>query len=150
MDAVTYPNEAVIEYIEQNLVPLQVPHDRQPLAADFNVKWTPTLVVLDRQGKEHHRTVGFLSPEEFIPSLLLGIGVAHFDRSEFDEALACFDRVLADHAKSDAAPEAVYQRGVALYKNTGNLKALKEAFEQLQAHYPASEWTKKASPYRLV
>ncbi len=82
MDAVTYPNAAVIEYIEQNLVPLKVPHDQQPLAGDFNVKWTPTLVVLDQEGKEHHRTVGFLDPEEFIPSLLLGIGITHFDRND--------------------------------------------------------------------
>lgn len=150
MDAVTYPKEAVIEYVEHNLVPLQVPHDQQPLASDFNVKWTPTLVLLDREGKEHHRTVGFLSPEELIPSLLLGIGLAHFDRSEFDEAHVCFDKVLADHAESDAAPEALYQRGVTLYKSTGDLKVLKETYELLHAHYPASEWTKRAYPYRLV
>ncbi len=61
----------------------------------------------------------------------------------FDEALACFDRVLNEYAKSDAAPEAVYQRGVTLYKSTGSPQALKEAYERLAAHYPASEWTKR-------
>ena len=150
MDAVTYPNAAVIEYIEQNHVPLKVPHDQQPLAGDFNVKWTPTLVVLDQEGKEHHRTVGFLSPEEFIPSLLLGIGITHFDHDTFDKALACFDRVLSEYATSDAAPEAVYQRGVTLYKSSGSSQALKGAYERLAAQYPASEWTKKAYPYRLI
>lgn len=30
-----YPNEAVIDFINQNVVPLQVPLDQQPMASDF-------------------------------------------------------------------------------------------------------------------
>ncbi len=79
MDAVTYPEKGVIEFVEKHLVPLRVSHDLKPLATDFNVKWTPTHVVCDSGGKEHHRAVGFMEPEEFIPFLLLGIARVHFD-----------------------------------------------------------------------
>ena len=150
MGAVTYPNEKVAEFVEKHMVPIQVMFNAQPLATDFKVKWTPTVITLDEEGNEHHRTVGFLSPEEFIPSLMLGMGKAHFDREKFEGAMALFDRLLKDYPKSDAAPEAVYLRGVAQYKSSHNAKPLKEAYEKLQAEYPSSEWTKRAQPYRLL
>ena len=150
MGAVTYPNAEVGEFVSKNLIPLQVKSDAQPLANDFNVKWTPTLITLDAEGKEHHRTVGFLPPEELIPSLLLGIAKCHFDRDRFAEALASLDKLLSEYSKSDSAPEAIFLRGVSRYKSTHDPKPLKEAYEKLQSEYPSSEWTKRAYPYRLI
>ena len=150
MDAVTYPDERVTEFLQKNMIPLRVAFDAQPLSTDFNIKWTPTLITLDSDGKEHHRTVGFLPPEELIPSLMLGIAKSYFDREKFIEALSTLDKLLKDHPKSDSAPEAIYLQGVCRYKNTREAKPLKEAYEQLQAHYSSSEWTKRAYPYRLL
>ena len=150
MGAVTYPNAKLGEFISKNLIPVQVKSDAQPIATDFNVKWTPTLITLDTEGKEHHRTVGFLPPEELIPSLLLGIAKCHFDRDRFAEALASLDKLLAEYSKSDSAPEAIFLRGVSRYKSTHDPKPLKEAYEKLQSEYPSSEWTKRAYPYRLI
>ena len=150
MGAVTYPNQKVVEFIETHMVPIQVLFDSQPLATNFNVKWTPTVITLDQEGKEHHRTIGFLAPEEFIPSLRLGIAKTHFDREKFSEAIALFEGILKDFPKSDAAPEAVYLRGVALYKSTHNAENLKDAYKRLQAEYPSSEWARRAQPYRLL
>lgn len=150
MNAVTYSNERVIEFIQNNMIPLRVAFDAQPLATNFNLKWTPTLITLDADGKEHQRTVGFLPPEELIPSLMLGIVKSYFDRERFSEALAALDKILKDFPKSDAAPEAIYLQGVCRYKSTHNPKPLKEAYEQLQTHFPSSEWTKRAYPYRLL
>jgi len=150
MDAVTYPNEKVIDFISQNVIPVRVLSGQQPLATDFNIKWTPSLLILDQEGKEHSRTVGFLSGEELIPSLLLGIGNGHANKDEFKDALSCYERLLAESPESDSAPEAVFQRGVNLYKSTHDPKPLKEAYNQLQERYPASQWTKRAYPYRLI
>ena len=111
MGAVTYLNERVVEFIERHLVPIQVLLDSQPLATNFNIQWTPILITLDEEGKEHHRTIGFLSPEGFIPSLMLGVAKCHFDRGKFNKAIAMIEGVLKDYTKSDAAPEAVYLRG---------------------------------------
>jgi thioredoxin-related protein len=152
MGAVTYPNEKVAEFVGKHMVPVQVLFNSQPLATDFKVKWTPTVITLDEEGNEHHRTVGFLAPEEFISSLILGIGKTHFEREKFEPALAMFDRLMKDFPRSDAAPEAVYLRGVAQYKNSHSAKPLKDAYERPQAEYPypSSEWTKRAQPYRLL
>ena len=150
MGAVTYPNEKVVDFIERHMVPIQVLFDSQPLATRFNIQWTPTVITLDEEGKEHHRTVGFLSPEEFIPSLMLGVAKCHFDREKFDKAISILEDILKKHPKSDATPEAVYVRGVSLYKSTHKADPLKEAYRRLQAEYPSSEWTKRAQPYGLL
>ena len=150
MDAVTYPNDSVVEFIQKRLIPLRAAFDAKPLSTNFNIKWTPTLIVLDENGKEHYRTVGFFPPEELIPSLLLGIAKSHFDLERFSEALSTLDKIIAEYPKSDSAPEAVYLRGVCKYKSTHKPQPFKEAYEQLQANYSSSEWTKRAYPYRLL
>jgi tetratricopeptide (TPR) repeat protein len=150
MDAVTYPDTRVATFITEHMIPLRVQYNAQPLATDFNVKWTPTIVTLGFEGEEHHRTIGFLAPEELVPSLTLGIAKVHFDRDRFEHALAQLEKLLSGYPMSDAAPEAIYLRGVSLYKSTDDPKPLKQAYERLQSDYPASEWTKRAFPYRLL
>ena len=150
MGAVTFPDSNVIDFITQHVIPLQLPHDHKPLADEFRVKWTPTLVTLDAEGNEHHRTVGFLAPEDLIPSLILGRAKIHFDHENFEEALQSLDALLKDHSRSGAAPEAIFIRGVCLYKTTHQPKPLKDAYERLRADYPENEWTKRAYPYRLL
>jgi hypothetical protein len=150
MGAVTFPDAKVIAFIKQNLIPVRLPHDHKPLAEQFQVKWTPALVTLDTEGKEHHRTVGFLPPEELIPSLLLGKAKIDFNHEDFAKALVSLEALLKDYPKSGAAPEAIFLRGVCGYKSTHTPKPLKEAYEKLAAEYRDSEWTKRAYPYRLL
>jgi hypothetical protein len=150
MDAVTYPENNVIEFVQKSIIPLQVAFDAKPLSVDFNIKWTPTLITLGSDGKEHHRTVGFLDVDGFISNSLLGIGKYHFDNDRFPEALSFFENIIADHAQSDVVAEAIFLQGVSRYKNSGDPKPLKEAYETLSNGYPDSEWTKRAYPYRLL
>ena len=150
MDAVTYPDAKVIEFISANVVAIRVRSDSQPLANEFNIKWTPTFIILDPSGKEHNRTVGFMQPEEFIPSLLLGIAKTWFDADQFPEAIQVFDRLLSEYPKSGSAPEAVFVRGVAGFKTAHDASMLKAAYERLEKEYPGSEWAKRAAPYQLL
>ncbi len=150
MDAVTYPHVKVFDFITSSLVPIRVPADSKPLADDFKLTWTPTLITLDYYGKEHHRTVGFLPPDDLIASLMLGMGKTDFDTGDFNDAVIHFDRVLADFPQSSFAPEAVYLRGVSRFKASHDAVALKQAYEKLTADYPASEWAKRAEPYSLL
>lgn len=150
MDAVTYPEAQVVDFINNNMIPLRVRFDAQPLASVFEVKWTPTLITLDPGGKEYHRTVGFLDASELVASLLLGIAKAHFAKDEFEAALETLGRLISDYADSEAAAEAIYLNGVSGYKSSSDPKKLREAYERLKSEYPASEWTKRAYPYRLI
>jgi len=150
MDAVTYPDENVIRFINADLVAIRVRSDSKPLADDFNIRWTPTLIVLDSTGKEHSRTVGFLQPGELIPSLLLGIAKVRFDADQLPEAIESLERLVLEYPKSGSAAEAVFLRGVAGYKATHVAAMLKGAYERLKAEYPDSEWAKRAEPYGLL
>jgi tetratricopeptide (TPR) repeat protein len=150
MGAVTYPDANVIEFINNSMIPIRLLSDTQPYAKDFNIKWTPSIITLDESGKEHHRVVGFLPPEEFIPAMMLGIAKVSFDLDRFDKALVELEKIIAEHPKSKATPEAIYLRGVSGYKSTKDPKPLKEAYEKLHAEYPESEWAARALPYRLI
>lgn len=150
MDAVTYPDEKVIAFIEGNFIPLRVSYDTQPLATQFNLKWTPTLIILDPDGKEQERIIGFLPPEEIIPSLLLGMVKVYFNHEKFDKALEVIEKILTQFPTSSVVPETLFLKGVCGYKSSHNPKHLKDAYEELQQKYPSSEWAKKAYPYRLL
>ncbi|MBU0729023.1 MAG: hypothetical protein KKE17_09900 [Proteobacteria bacterium] len=150
MDAVTYPDSSVAAFIMENIIPVRVKSDSQPLATDFNIKWTPSLITLDGKGEEHHRTVGFLDPAQLIPSLILGQAKTAFDADQTDVALTFLGKLLDTYAKSDAAPEAVYLQGVCRYKSTQDPAPLKGAYEKLAATWPENEWTRRAYPYRLL
>jgi len=53
MNAVAFPDPAVVDFVTNNLIPLRIPADDPELAPRFKVKWTPTLLILDADGIEH-------------------------------------------------------------------------------------------------
>ncbi len=109
------------------------------------------MIVLDSDGKEHHRIVGFLPPDEFIPGLLLGIAKTAFDRDELVEAMADLDKIVSTYPRSAAAPGGDVPPGRGpVQEHPRGRSRLKEAFEQLKRDYPASEWAKRAMPYGLL
>ena len=114
------------------------------------MKWTPTLIILDANGDEHHRFVGFLPPEDFIGQMILGKGKAEFNFEDLEQAIQCFQELLVRYPKTDAAPEAQYYLGVTKYKASHDPKELKSNLEILQRDYAGSEWTKKAQVYALI
>ena len=150
MDAVTYPDKKVMAFIQESFIPLLIPFDAKPQSKDFNIKWTPTLITLGFDKREHHRTVGFLEPNAFIANSLLGIGKYHFDNDRYPEALTFFEKIISGQPQSDCVAEAIFLRGVSRYKNSGDLEPLKEVFQTLNRQFPDSEWAKRAYPYRLL
>jgi hypothetical protein len=150
MDAVTYPNQKVIDFLQERLIPLQLRSNAEPYASDYGVKWTPNILIIDAEGKVYHRAVGFIPPVDFIAWLLLGMGKTFFEKDLFKEALECFETVITEYSYSDSAPEAVFYRGVAQYKSTHLADGLKIAYRVLQEQYPGSNWAKRAYPYWLL
>ena len=151
LEAVTYPDSNVCFTIEKSFIPLQINFNKnKALVNRFSVKWTPTVIILDANGDEHHRFVGFLPPEDFIGQIILGKGKAEFNVESFEEAIQCFQEILVRYPKTDAAPEAQYYLGVAKYKASHDPMQLKSNLEILQKEYPNTEWTKKAQVYALI
>jgi hypothetical protein len=150
MDAGTYPNQEVVRFIRENMIPMRLLHDQQPLAGRFRITWTPTLILIDAQGNEVYRNEGALGPAGLIPALMLGIGKEKSHSGHYDEAVTYFDQLVAKYPKSEEAPEAIYYRGIARFKSTKDIKAMKEAYTQLYAAFPANPWTRKAQPYSTL
>ena len=150
MNAVAFPDPAVVDFVTYNLIPLRIPADDPELGPRYKVKWTPTLLLLDSDGVEHYRTLGFYPPEELIPSLLLGMGKASFNRPDRPAACDCFEKILANYPASSLAPEAVYLNGVSRYIETRDVANLISIYDRLATDYPDSRWLTRADPYRLL
>ena len=150
MDEVTYPSDRVVEFIHKNIVPLRVSMGSDSLVQYFKISQTPSMILLDATGREHHSASGFMPPEELIPSLLLGIANACFYWDRFSRALTCLERLLTEFPGSDSVPESIYLRGVCRYRSTYNSRTLKEAYEKLLSEYPAIDWRKWSYPTRSV
>ncbi|CAO0820435.1 Thioredoxin family protein [Desulfarculales bacterium] len=150
MGAVTHPTPAVIEFLNHEMVALKLTPQTEPQASDFWVRWTPALFVLDPYGNPHHRMIGFVPPEEFLPHLLLGKALALLAHRRFNDALANLERLLEAHSQSFAAPQALYYRGICRYHTSKDASHLKIAHQILAAEYPASEWTGRTKPYLLL
>jgi len=150
MDAVTYPNEEVRDFINTKVIPLRIPADQKPTAGDYDIQWVPAVMIVDQNGKEHHRTIGFMPPDELIASILLGVGNAHCNHGRFSAALECYKQIINQYPRSHSVQEAIFQTGVSRYKSTNNPEPLMEAYEKLYEEYPDDRWTKRASPSRLI
>jgi len=150
MNAVAFPDPAVIDFVNNTLIPVRIPSDDPVLGPRYKVKWTPTLLILDAKGVEHYRTLGFYPPEELIPSLLLGIGKARFNEPDRPAACDCFEKILTGYPASSLAPEAVYLNGVSRYIETHDVANLTGLYDRLASEYPESPWFTRADPYRLL
>jgi len=114
------------------------------------LKWTPTFLVLDQDGREHHRVVGFLPPEDFVAQLQLGKAKLFYDQDRLEKATSEFQMVIDRFPKTAAAEEAIFLFGVANYKRAHQAGELKKAWERLSRDYPHSEWSRKARPYSAL
>jgi hypothetical protein len=150
MDAVTYPSTEVSAFLQDRVVLLRLPHDQKPLADEFGITRTPCLILLDGRGAEHHRITGFQTPEDFLAGMHLGFAKIEYDRRAYGRAAELLDRLLSVHPGSGSSPEAIYVRGLSLYRQENDPIHMKKAYEQLKSRFPGSEWTRRTFQYRLL
>lgn len=111
----------------------------------FQVEWTPTILVLDSDGRERHRIEGFLPSDDFLAQLKLGLGQFQMAAKRFTDAERVFHEVVQELPETEAAPAAQYWAGVARYKGTNDASALKQTADAFKDRYSGTEWAKKAS-----
>jgi hypothetical protein len=153
MNTGPYSEKVVQDYVQEEFTPVKCEcawDNRTEAMKQFGVSWTPTLIVLDATGREHHRMVGFVPTDDFLAHLKLGKGKVHFDRFRFADAITEFTAVIEQHPSAGAVPEAVFFLGVAEYWNTHDPKGLRRAYDKLVARFPQSEWARRATPYAQI
>lgn len=104
----------------------------------FDSLWTPTVLILDPNGKERFRIEGYLPKDEFRAHLELGLARVAFMSKDWAEAERRYAEVLERYPDSKAAPDALYWKGVSRYKATNDHNVLSELRGQFLEKYPDS------------
>jgi thioredoxin-related protein len=150
MDRDTYSHKDIIHFISEHMKPFRINYGEEPYFQDYNIAWMPTQVFLDKFGRENHRSVGYLGPDEFLANGLLALGKIYTSYDNFAGAQFHFDQILKKYPQSPLVEEALFYIGINRYRQTKNPEEMKKAARLLEKEFPAGSWTKKASPYRFV
>ncbi len=153
MNTGPYSDEKVQAFILERFIPVRSEcfwDKPTPLMQRFGIKWTPTFIVHDADGAEHHRFLGYTPVDDLFAQLGLGLGKIFYDADRMEEAIAQFRTVIERHPRAGVTPEAIFLFGVAEYKRGHDPKALRGVWETLSREYPQSEWTRRAEPYSAI
>jgi thioredoxin-related protein len=141
LEQVTYKDDKVVDFLNRTVAVKfnAEKNEGKELADKFKVIAYPTLVILDPNGKEVDRHIGYLGPEEFVKTLqgyidgigtvqyyrdllkknpddievLYTLGIKHADAVRSVEAMATLSRmmVLDPDDESGHAADAIYALG---------------------------------------
>ena len=137
--------------LKTQFIPLRINLEKQrPVFKEYRIVWTPTICLLDMEGREHYRFTGFFTPAEMSARILLDGAKTALYGKRFDIAQGLLDAVFADYQKTFAAPEAAYYSGILNYLSTDDHKFLRRGLERLRKEFPTSEWTMRAKPYEGI
>lgn len=150
MNSVTYSSDGVISFMNNHLICLKIDVNMKEVYEKYNTIWTPAFIILDFQGHQIQQTIGFLDPEQFISLMLLGKAKVHMSVGEYDAANVSLKRLMEGYPESSVLAEAIFFKGVNLFKKNHDPAQLKIAYEELVSSFPDSCWTKRATPYRLL
>ena len=140
-----YPDPKIAGFVSDHFIPVRQHVKTHPEAMErWGAQWTPTIMVVDANGKERHRIEGFLEKDPFYAQLRLGLAQAAFAGQNWDEAERLFEEVVSS-GDADTAPEAAYWAGVTRYKRSGDPNTLGETHKRLSSEFGASTWAKKAA-----
>jgi hypothetical protein len=142
-----YTDPQVVRLITESFIPVRA-HVKENSAAfeRFGAQWTPTILILDRDGSERHRIEGFLPAEDFLAQVRLGLAHAARTRGDFADAEKRYRELSA--GEGDVAAESLYWAGVSRYKTTNDPSALGETAQAFGTRFTDSAWAKKASVWK--
>ncbi len=153
MNTGPYSDQKVQKFLEDNFIPLKTQcfFDKPvELMDQFNITWTPTLLIHDKGGREHHRIVGYVPVDDLMAHLELGRAKVFFDGNHFNNAIESLNSIIDMYPNAGVTPEAVFYLGVAEYKRYHDGSGLRRAYDILQERYPGSEWARRAEPYSAI
>jgi hypothetical protein len=134
----------VAQFITETFIPARAHVKEQPAVFDrFDAQWTPTILVLDRDGTERHRIEGFLPKDDFLAQVKIGLAHAARSRGDFADAEQRYRELAA--GEGDTAAESLYWAGVSRYKSTNDAAALGDTAKAFKERFTDSAWAKKSS-----
>jgi len=141
-----YPEARVTSFVSEQFEPVRLHVKKHSEAMGrFGADWTPTVMIVDSDGKEYYRIEGYLPADDFLAKLKLGLAHYLFKSGNFAESEKRFREIVDEFPNNEVAPEALYWAGVSNYKGTGNGGALGETAKAFQSRYTDSPWAKRST-----
>jgi hypothetical protein len=141
-----YPVAAVAEAVAERFVALRL-DQKEPHVRDLKIHWIPTVLILDRRGVEHYRSVNAVPPAEFLDVLDIGEALARMREAGYDRAVSLLEAGLGRRPNGPLHPELLFWLGVARCYRGGHDGAARDAaWADLTARYPASIWALRVPP----
>ena len=113
----------------------------------FDSIWTPSVLILDSDGKERMRIEGYLPRDEFRAHIEMGLARIAMTHKQWADAERRYAAILERFPNSKIAPEALYWKGVARYKATNDHEVLTELPRLFKEKYPDSVWALKTAAW---
>jgi hypothetical protein len=140
-----YPAPAVTALINEQFLVARVHAKEQPaMWHRYDIRWTPTVIVLSPDGEEVRRIEGFLPVDDFLGALRLALGYLAANAKQWTDAARWFDQA-AQLGETDAGPEGMYWRGVARFSASHDHAVLPALRKELEARYPNSGWARRST-----
>ena len=114
----------------------------------FDAVWTPTVVVMDPEGKERWRLEGYLPKDDFRAFLEMGLARVAFIKKDWADAERRYTAVIDNHPDSHYAPQAAYYRGVSRYSASHDAAELANTATVLSENYAGNEWQLRSIPWQ--
>ena len=144
----SYEDAGLASFIEDNFVPLHVHVKENPKNfRRFDAFWTPTVLVLDPDGKERWRLEGYLPKDEFRAHLEMGLARLALSRKDWADAERRYAAVAENFPDSKYAPQAVYYRGVSRYSGSHDHNDLGSTADALKEKFEGNEWQLRSIPW---
>ena len=135
--------------ITKSFIPLKMHADALPHSEYCGVRWTPHLLICRSDGFPLADAMGHQSPAELGPWLHLGLARHHMHLRHWPAAISNLEIIISLHHQCGSAAQAVFLRGIAGYRLSGDTVHLKNAYIKLSEEYPLSVWHDRAKPYKI-
>lgn len=151
LERTTYLDPRVAALLNEQFVPVlvngwQQDEDRARLNGAAAFLFAPVLITRAPDGTELRRTNGYLPPDDMLVELRLGLGLAALHAGDWPLACQWLEEAVREAGGAKNLPEALWWRGVAEYRRTGNsLEAIETAWRPLLTGHRDSVWADRAN-----
>lgn len=147
MDAVTYPNQAVAQYLSEHFVLFKCSMEKReswPLFRTNHIIWTPSVGLADRNGSVHYSSQGFLPPSDFLSVLKIGRARCLMAWTRSPEAIHELESAASE--ENTMTPEVLFWLSVAYFLERKDTTRMYATWEKLKSLYPDSPWAHRTYP----
>jgi len=96
LEAVTWADECVANIVNSRFIPLRINGMKQrSMFKEYHIVRTPTIALLDMNGREHRRFIGFFAPPEICARILLDAAETAISLKRYDLAQGHLDIAFA-------------------------------------------------------